>query len=99
MVIVNVKYLVTDGNRDKVLSIAWDTRKVARTMPGNIEYCAYASPDGDNEIFSIEKWESLDHLKDYIETSCCQGFIKKRAPYLVEGSKVTEIYESHAVSI
>lgn len=93
MVIVSVKYLVMPGDRDKVLQFAMESRAIARTQPGNVEYCAMPSPN-ENEIMSIEKWETLEHLQSYIQTEGCKNFIAKRAPYLVEGSKITEIYQA-----
>ena len=98
MIVVIAKYSVTPGSRDKVLEFAKKSRAFAITLAGNLEYCAMASPEAD-EIIAIEKWQSIDNLKVYVTTDACKAFVESRKPYLIEGSKVTDIYEVTPVSL
>ena len=98
MIIVTTKYKVRPETRDIVLGIAAKYRESAKSFEGNIEYMAMPAPSED-EIFSIEKWEEKEQLETYCESDVCKSFIADRSPYLIDGSKVTNIYTAKDTTI
>lgn len=93
MIVSTVKYYVTEGSRDKVMELSAGIREYARSLPGNIEYCPTPSPYEPTAVHSIEKWETLEAMRDYCDSEECKSFQKERNQYLVEGTMDAHVYE------
>lgn len=99
MIVSTVKYKITEGNLDRVIELSAGIRAYARSLSGNIEYCPTASPYEKNTIHSIEKWKSLDAMKDYCNSEECKSFQQERNKYLVPGSMDAHVYEVKEVPL
>ena len=93
MIVATVKYYVTEGSRDRVLELSAGIRAYARSLPGNIEYCPTPSPYEPSAMHSIEKWETLEAMRDYCDSEECKAFQKERNQYLVEGTMDAHVYK------
>ena len=91
MIIATVKYSVTD--RDKVLEIAKPYSAAARQAKGNLEHIIMPTYE-DNQLFAVEIWESMDDLKAFGATEPAATFKNARAPYYLEETKNTIIYNA-----
>ena len=91
MIIATVKYSVTD--RDAVLAVAKPYSAAARQAKGNLEHLIMPTYE-DNQLFAVEIWESMDDLKAFGATEAAKAFKDGRAPYYLEETKVTTIYNA-----
>ena len=96
MIIATVTYSVKPGTRDEVLAFAAEYSKAGHAAKGNLEHKIMASPNAD-EVFAIEKWETMDDLTSFTKTEACKIYGAKRKDYWLEETKNSAIYEATPV--
>lgn len=68
MIIVNAKFQVKEGCKEKFISKTQDLIKSSRPENGCISYDLYANTEDDNTLMMLEKWENQHALDDHMET-------------------------------
>ncbi|MGB9688114.1 putative quinol monooxygenase [Thermogutta sp.] len=89
MIHVLAQIVVKPGQREKVLEEFLKIVDQVRTEPGCLEYgAAVEIPSGipvqvpirDNVIHVIEKWESLEALRQHLQATPLQTFLQQAGP-------------------
>ena len=99
MIVATVKYYVTEGSRDRVMELSAGIRAYARSLAGNIEYAPTPSPYEPTAVYSIEKWETLDAMREYCDSQECKDFQQARNEFLVPGTMDAHVYEVQEVPL